>query len=110
MAVTWLLLLVLLIRKARPLGLRLILRGACLGITAVEDLQPPTVHLDDRQVHGLIDGRADLLHQREGQIRLDLTIPLGHALLTDPLGGALDLLLRDRQAGHLRKGLASLAE
>ena len=110
MAVTRFLFVAFLVLKARSMGLRLVLRGRCRGIAAVEDLQPPPVHLDNRQVHRLIDGRANLLHQREGEIRLDFSIPLSHPLLTDALGDALDLLLLNRQPGHHCESFAALAE
>lgn len=104
------LLLVFLGSEVRSLDLHLILRGQCPGNTAVEDLQTPSVHLDDCQVDWLIDGRSNLLHQREIEICLDLAVPLRYPLLADSLGNTLDLLLLDREAGQCRKGLAALAE
>ena len=101
-AVTRFLFVFFLVINVRWLGLYHVLRGAGRGIAAVEDLHPPSVHLDDCQVHRLINGRVDLLHQRKVEIGLDLSVPLGHPLLTDALADALDLFLLDRQAGHFR--------
>ena len=86
----------------RFLPIYLVLRGEDCGRTAVENLQPPSIHLDYCQVHLMINGRVDLLHQRKIEIGLDLAISLNHPLLTDSLADALDLLLLDRQASQFR--------
>ena len=108
MALMWLLL--FLIVRSRSVDLCLVLQGQWRGTTAVQDLQPSPVHLDDCQVHRLMDRRADLLHQWETEKCLDLAFAFGHPLLTDPLGDPLNLLLRNCQAGQLREGLTALAE